>query len=398
MKTIATVFKKELIDSLRDRRTLVAMVFVPLVLFPLMISISSSMLISQARKAEQKVLEIGLVRNGGASDFKGLLAARKDVAVRDDLALPEGRSLVLADSLDALLVFDIGFDDRVAGLGAGGVTMYHKSAEDSRVETRRVRDLLGTYEESLRHSRFDRLALDEAIIDAVKVKEVNLASVKEKLAEEVGGFLPYLIIIFCFTGSMYPAIDLAAGEKERGTLETLLTSPAGRLEILLGKFGVVVLTGIASALVSIVGMYIGIRQSPEIPPEVLNAILGILEVSSIVMLLSLLLPLTIFFASVLLSLSIIAKSFKEAQSTVTPLMVFIIVPAFIGLMPGMELSVKTALVPILNVSLATRAIIAGSASPALLAEVYASLILLAALGMLGCAWIFGREEAIFRGT
>ncbi len=398
MKTIGTVFKKELIDSLRDRRTLVAMVFVPLVLFPLMISISSSMLISQARKAEQKVLKIGLVRNGGAADFKGLLAARKDVTVIDDLTLAGGRNLVLADSLDALLVFDIGFDDRVKGLGVGGVTMYHKSAEESRVETRRVRDLLGKYEDSLRRSRFERLALDESIIDAVGVKEVNLASVKEKLAEEIGGFLPYLIIIFCFTGAMYPAIDLAAGEKERGTLETLLTSPAGRLEILLGKFGVVVLTGIASALVSILGMYIGIRQSPEIPPEVVNAILGILEVSSIVMLLSLLLPLTIFFASVLLSLSILAKSFKEAQSTITPLMVFIIVPAFIGLMPGMELNVKTALIPILNVSLATRAIIAGSASPALLAEVYASLILLAGLGMLGCAWIFGREEAIFRGT
>jgi sodium transport system permease protein len=79
-------------------------------------------------------------------------------------------------------------------------------------------------------------------------------------------------------------------------------------------------------------------------------------------------------------------------------MVFVIVPAFIGLMPGMELNVKTALVPILNVSLATREIIAGSASPMLLVEVYASLIVLAGLGIIGCAKIFGREDAVFRGT
>jgi sodium transport system permease protein len=398
MRTIQTVFKKELVDSLRDRRTLIAMVFVPLVLLPIMISISSSMLISQAKKAQAKVLKVGLVRNGGAAGFKDVLSARDDVEVFDGLSVARGRDLVLADSLDALLVFDAGFDERVKALGAGGVTMYHKSAEQSRTETRRVRDLLGDYENSLRRSRFDSLSLDESIIEAVELRELNLASVKERLAEEIGGFLPYLIIIFCFTGSMYPAIDLAAGEKERGTLETLLTSPAGRLEILLGKFGVVVLTGLASALVSILGMYIGIRQSPEIPPEIVDAILGILEPGSIVMLLSLLLPLTIFFAAVLLSLSILAKSFKEAQSTITPLMVFVIVPAFIGLMPGMELNVKTALVPILNVSLATREIIAGSASPMLLVEVYASLIVLAGLGIIGCAKIFGREDAVFRGT
>jgi len=145
-------------------------------------------------------------------------------------------------------------------------------------------------------------------------------------------------------------------------------------------------------------MYIGIRQSPEIPPEVLNAVLGMLEFGSIVLLISLLLPLSIFFAALLLSLSIFAKSFKEAQSTITPLMVFIIVPAFIGLMPGMTLDSKTALIPILNVSLATKAIIAGSISPGVLIEVYVSLVVLAALGIWGCAWIFNREDTIFRGA
>jgi sodium transport system permease protein len=263
---------------------------------------------------------------------------------------------------------------------------------------RRVRDLLSGYEDSLRRSRFEALSLDVSIVDAIDVKEQNLASAKEQLADEIGGFLPYLIIIFCFTGSMYPAIDLAAGEKERGTLETLLTSPAGRLEILLGKFGVVVLTGIASALISILGMYIGIRRSPEIPPEVLNAIMGMLETRSIVLLLSLLLPLSIFFAALLLSLSFFAKSFKEAQSTITPLMIFIILPAFIGLMPGMSLDAKTALIPILNVSLATRAIIAGTIEPRLLAEVYASLVFFAAIGMWFCTWVFNREDVIFRSA
>jgi len=398
MKIILTVFKKELIDSLRDRRTLVAMVFVPLVLFPIMISISSSMLISHARKAQEKVLKVGVVTNGGAKAFVEMLSSRGDVKLFEGLSVAEGTALVRSDSLDAFVVFDAGFEEKVAGHGAGPVALYYKSTENSGIERKRVRGLLDEYEEIIRRARFESLALDVAIIEAIDVSEQNLASTKERLAEEIGGFLPYLIIIFCFTGSMYPAIDLAAGEKERGTLETLLTSPAGRLEILLGKFGVVVLTGVASALVSIFGMYIGIRQSPEIPPEVLNAVLGMLEFGSIVLLISLLLPLSIFFAALLLSLSIFAKSFKEAQSTITPLMVFIIVPAFIGLMPGMTLDSKTALIPILNVSLATKAIIAGSISPGVLIEVYVSLAVLAALGIWGCTWIFNREDTIFRGA
>jgi sodium transport system permease protein len=398
MRTVLTVFKKELIDSLRDRRTLIAMVIVPLLLFPLLISISTSMLISHAKEAEAKALRIGLILNGAAADFRDTLAARDDVRLVEGISVEEGRTLVRSDSLDVFLVFDPAFDQQVAELGSGSVTMYHKSTESSSIEKRRVRALLDEYEEALRDARFESLSLDPDIIDVVTVSEENLASAKERLAEEIGGLLPYLIVIFCFTGSMYPAIDLAAGEKERGTLETLLTAPAGRLEILLGKFGVVVLTGIVTALISIFGIYIGIRQSPEIPPEVFDAILGMLEPRSILLLLSLLLPLTVFFAAILLSLSIFAKSFKEAQSTITPLMIFIIVPAFIGLMPGMTLNATTALIPILNVSLATKLIIAGTISPGLLAEVYASLIALAALSMWVCTWIFGREGTVFRGT
>jgi sodium transport system permease protein len=398
MKTILTVFRKELGDTLRDRRTLVAMVFVPLILFPLMISISSSMMISQARKAHEKVLKIGIVTNGSAKGFVDMLSSRDDVELVEGLGAEDGAALVRSDSLDAFIVFDAAFDEKVAASGAGAVSLYYKSTEGSAIGKRRVRELLDGYEDTLRRARFEALSIDVAIVDAIDVTEQNLASAKEQLAGEIGGFLPYLIIIFCFTGSMYPAIDLAAGEKERGTLETLLTSPAGRLEILLGKFGVVVLTGIASALISILGMYIGIRRSPEIPPEVLNAILGMLETRSIVLLLSLLLPLTIFLAALLLSLSFFAKSFKEAQSTITPLMIFIILPAFIGLMPGMSLDAKTALIPILNVSLATRAIIAGTIEPGLLAEVYASLVFLAALGMWICTRVFNREDVIFRSA
>ncbi|NIM19869.1 MAG: ABC transporter permease [Candidatus Latescibacteria bacterium] len=396
MKTTFTIFKKELIDSIRDRRTLMAMVVIPLVMFPLLISISSRVIMSHVKKAKEKTLEIGLLTNDNALDLREMLKGNDAVRLIEYITIEEGRSLVEQDSLDAFIVIDKGFDRDVAEQKQGKISMYYKSAEDRDIERDRVEEILEDYEEKLRSARFESLGLDEAIIQTVNLSKHNLASIKERVAGVIGGFLPYLFIIFCFTGSMYPAIDLAAGEKERGTLETLLTSPAGKFQILMGKFGVVVLTGILSAAISIVGLYIGIIQMKEIPAELLNSILGILEAESIVLLLTLLLPLTAFFAGILLSVSILAKSFKEAQSMLTPLMIVVIVPAFIGLMPGMELTPKTALIPILNVSLATKSIIAGNINGALLAEAYVSLFAIAGLSLYSCSRVFGNEKSVFR--
>jgi sodium transport system permease protein len=197
---------------------------------------------------------------------------------------------------------------------------------------------------------------------------------------------------------MYAAIDLAAGEKERGTLETLLTSPADRFSIVLGKFGVVVVTGVVSAAMSIVGMYIGMRMNPDIPQELLQMVMSILEPGSIALLLSLLLPLTVLFAAMLLSISIFAKSFKEAQSFASPLMIVVFVPAFMAMLPGINLNTTTALIPILNVAVATKHIIAGNVSTPLLIEVYASLIVIALLGLWACSRFFAREATVFRGV
>ena len=107
---------------------------------------------------------------------------------------------------------------------------------------------------------------------------------------------------------------------------------------------------------------------------------------------------TVFFAGILLSLSFFARSYKEAQSIISPMTIVIIVPAFVGLMPGMSLNVVTACIPILNVSLATKAIIADTATPLLLAEVYLSLIAIAVLSLFVCARIFESEGTVFRGS
>ena len=151
-----------------------------------------------------------------------------------------------------------------------------------------------------------------------------------------------------------------------------------------------------SATVSMVGLFVAFKQSKEIPPEFVSVIVKILGWDTIVLVLSLLIPLTIFFAGVLLSVSLAARSFKEAQSMISPLNIAVVLPAAIGMIPGVKLSYATAVVPILNVSLATKEIIAGTIRTPHLVLVFVSLIALAIASLWGSAWWFRRESTIFR--
>ncbi len=398
MKTFLTIFRKEFTDSVRDRRTLFMMVIFPLVLFPLLMTVVTRLQLSQMRKAEEKILRLSLVNEQDAPGLAGLAATIPGIRLLPPVPADSAASLIQRDSLDAVIVVAPDFRERVDAMQTGALTLVFKSSEDYAVAKRRLHDVIDRYEKQLVERRFAALKIDRSVVSAVTVQEKDIATVKEKVGRSIGGFIPYLFVIFCFMGSMYPAIDLAAGEKERGTIETLLTAPVGRFEILLGKFAVVVLAGLLSAAVSMLGLYLALQQVKEMPQELLQAVQGILDVQSVLLTLSLLLPLAIFFAGFLLSLSMFAKSYKEAQSIISPLTIVIILPVLIGMVPGFELNPVTALIPVLNVSLATKEIIAGTIQPGLLALVYLSLVVLAALSLWACSRFFNREETIFRGA
>jgi sodium transport system permease protein len=398
MNHFVTIFRKELTDTIRDRRTLFFSVIFPLLLVPMMLTVVTKLQSSSMKKAEEKIIRVGLVTNGCARVFAEDLLRTPGLRVVQGIAADSAEQFIKSDSLDAVIVVDRNFDTDVDQMRAGTISLTYKSSEDYDMVKRRLTTSLERFEKSLTTARFKKLNLDENIGKTIRIEEHDVASVKERLGKAIGGMVPYFFVIFCFLGAMYPAIDLGAGEKERGTMETLLTAPVSRFQILLGKFAVVVLAGILSAGISMLGVYIAIQQVKEIPPELMKVILGIVDAQTILLVLSLLLPLAIFFASALLSLSIFARSYKEAQSMISPLSIVIILPVLAGVMPGVELDAVTALIPVLNVSLATREIIAGTIKPVLLVEVYASLFALASLSLWGCAKWFEREGTIFRGT
>ena len=398
MNRFATIFRKEFTDTIRDRRTLFVMIIFPLLLVPALMIVVTNVQMSSMKKAEEKTLRVGLVARGNAAGLVAGLTGRPDIRVVGGIPADSMETMIGRDSIDAGVVVASDFDALVADMKSVTIRLFYKSSDDFDLVKRRLSDIIDAYEKTVVTERFARLRIDAGIVTPVTIEEHDVASMKERIGKTVGGMLPYLFVIFCFMGAMYPAIDLAAGEKERGTMETLLTAPVSRFQILLGKFAVVVVTGLLSAGVSIVGIFLAVRQASKIPPEVLNAVMAILDLQSVLLVLSLLLPLTVFFAAFLLSVSIFAKSYKEAQSMISPLMIVVILPVLIGLFPGVELDSVTALIPVLNVSLATKEIIAGTIKTGLLLEVYASLFVLAGASLFGCARWFEREETIFRGV
>ena len=398
MSNFITIFRKEFTDTIRDRRTVMFMIVIPLLMAPLFLGVITMIQMKMVRKAAQKTLSVALVQNHNANAFCDSLKLRKDIRILSPIAVDSLQPRLRRGALDAGLVIAGNFDSSVAANLSGNIQLYYRSSDDYNIVKSRIMDLIKDYEKKLINVRFENLKLDQSIVDAVNVEEHDVATKKETIGKAAGGMLPYIFVLFCFMGAMYPAIDLIAGEKERGTMETLLTAPVSRYQILQGKFAVVALAGVFSALASVGGLFIAVQQIPNIPNEIMSTITSILDGKSIVLIVSLMVPLTVFFTALLLSLSMYAKSYKEAQAIISPLSFVFILPLVIGMVPGIELTALTAVIPVLNVSLAAKEIVAGTIKPLLLTEVYISLILLSALSMWGCVRWFQREETIFRGV
>jgi sodium transport system permease protein len=210
-----------------------------------------------------------------------------------------------------------------------------------------------------------------------------------------GGFLPYIFIAFGFIGCMYPAIDLFTGEKERGTIETLLTTPVARWQILFGKMIVVVLSGLTAATCALLGLYVSIEFMNVVEnAEIMAIVKGILSVKFILTLFLLLFPLTIFFAGVMIPIAVYAKTFKEAQSIITPLNIVVVLPAMVGFFPGIELNAITACIPVVNVVLSSKELIAGTLEWGYLALSFGVMLTLAMLSVFVSYKQYGKESNV----
>ena len=393
MKKIIIIAKKEFLDIFRDRRTLVRMILIPLLVFPLIMNIVTKISAAQSEKQAEKELTVGYVLNNQPAEMIDVMKAEphyKFVEYQDSAVL---RSDVKTKKINIGLVYYSNFmSDYLAGK-PGGYDVIFRNAD--REEYDRFSSLLERQDSLLVDKRMQNLNQTYAQLVPTSKNEDDQSEWKEVLGKYAGGLLPYIFMAFCFMGCMLPAIDLFAGEKERGTIETLLTTPVNRAQILIGKMIVVTSFGLLSATVALVGLFASLNMF-DMSPQLKQTIGEILSPQLIATLYVLLIPLALFFAGVMIPISVYSRSFKEAQSILTPLNIVMVLPAMAGFFPGIQLDYTTAFIPIVNVVLATKSIIAGNADMVLIAITFFSLIILAGLSVFISLRQFGKESMILR--
>lgn len=393
---VFTVFRKELLEVSRDRRTLFFMIAMPLLLIPLLIQITTDFVADAEKEAASVTLDYAIFGGEQLPELATALAATPGFAAAP-LADPAEIAAAVADErIDLALVVQPADPH-----GQHVVELHYDNAPISSKVEARTKVVLDRLMVELRRERLAGFGIHDpgvlqGVIEPVVMVPRGTAPMREVMGERVGGMLPYLFIIFCFLGAMYPAIDLAAGEKERGTLETLLLVPIPRWQVVLGKFFVVFVAGVVSALLTLVGLGGWLAWRSDELGGALGTVLSAIGAVDLLLIGAMLVPTAAIFASLLLGISIYAKSFKEAQSYIAPLNMLVILPAFLAMLPGVELDWTTALIPITNISLAIKELIKGTMDHSMLIAILGSSTVLAGALLAASTWWFGREDVLFR--
>ena len=394
---IFNIFKKELKETLRDRRTIMTMIVIPILLFPIILNVFSGISSKFQNDAANKEVFIGII-----ADKDGFISKELNLMPKESRNF---KILFYKDTID--LIKDLKSDSIQIGIYTNSdFEMTLKSQKPAPLiiylnETdigiqSRAKSYINHIETKARQQRLSELKIEQSKVTPLMAIYKNIATEKEMIGKIAGGILPYIFIAFGFAGCMYPAIDLFTGEKERGTIETILTTPVLRWQILFGKMGVVILSGFIAATFALLGLFLSFEfLDISKNKEMHEIILSILSVRFIISLFILLFPLIVFFAGIMTPIAVYAKSFKEAQSIITPLNILVFLPAMVGFFPGIELNLTTACIPVVNVVLATKDLIAGTLDIGLFSISFGVMFLIAFASVLFSYKQYGKESNIF---
>ena len=394
---IFNIFKKELKETLRDRRTIMTMIVIPILLFPIILNVFSGISSKFQNDAANKEVFIGIIadKDGFISKELNLMPKErrnfKILFYKDTIDLIKD---LKSDSIQIGIYTNSDFEMTLKSQKPAPLIVYLNET-DIGIQSR-AKSYINHIETKARQQRLSELKIEQSKVTPLMAIYKNIATEKEMIGKIAGGILPYIFIAFGFAGCMYPAIDLFTGEKERGTIETILTTPVLRWQILFGKMGVVILSGFIAATFALLGLFLSFEfLDISKNKEMHEIILSILSVRFIISLFILLFPLIVFFAGIMIPIAVYAKSFKEAQSIITPLNILVFLPAMVGFFPGIELNLTTACIPVVNVVLATKDLIAGTLDIGLLSISFGVMFLIAFASVLFSYKQYGKESNIF---
>ncbi len=399
LNKIFTIYKKELLDLIRDRRTVITSFVLPVILYPLIMIGFSSMMMRQETKLEQETLVVYIHDNLETENSNMI---QSEIAELETFQIMNKVPNYLRDTYIDLIneksiqgLIEISDSLSSSGYQVIDITVfYDETKEKSKLTYRKVKDKLYEIEDKLISERLTRIKINKEILNAVNINNENIAPPEQMVGFALGKFLPYLLIILTISGASVVASDLIAGEKERGTLETILVSGAKRFELVLGKYLTIITISIITVLLNLFSMYISFQHIfKQAAGEDLNFQLPI---TNFVIILLIMIPLITLFSALLLSLSTFSRNTKEAHSYQMPIMFGAIMLSMVSFLPGFELNFGFSLIPIVNYSLLIRNIMLNSFQLKYLFTIVGITILFDVVMVYISINLFNNESVLFR--
>ncbi len=404
MKTIWCILQKELLSTVRDRRAMISSLLIPLLILPVVMLGLPLALGGLFEREQATSTQVGVL---GLEHLNQTLKTTLEQQNLTLVATANPQSDVLAGTYDVALEIPINFNTALNTNTASLKLFSKKGNIKSELNSGKIQGAIEEYRQTLVKQHLLEAGLDENILEPISIEAIDASSKAEKSSGQLAWLIPFFIAIWTLTGGQVTAIDATAGEKERGTLESLLVTPVRRIDIVLGKFFATMFFGLAASSMAIIGYVLSgfllkklfISQLGEDGNELVSILGGTLDITPLRLLLLIVSALLLsgLIASVLMSITLYARSFKEAQSYIAPLSLVMVFPA-IGLQFadffGHNLWVYV--IPILNVLLFMNNVVRGKLELLPLLLTWGSLIGFTVL-LLDVAYRnFRREGVLFR--
>ncbi len=395
LRTVGAIFRKESLVTLRDKRTLIAMIGIPVVLYPALLIITSQVAMLHLAQLEEWTSRVAVRSEYGQTVARWIEAFPRVQIVETD----EPQADLLKGEIDAVVVVK---QDADAVLREGGTLLivieYDSTEARSREALHRVSEGLRATQSRLLENRLASIGIALEFVTPLRVQEANIAPAARIVGTMFSVALPMIMVLMVGIGAFYPAVDLTAGEKERGTFETLLSTPATKFEIVCGKFLTVFCISMLTGMLNLASMAMTftfhlselltkLQVGPDRTPVQFPLGIAILMVF-------LLIPLALFVSALMMSVAVLARTFKEAQNYVTPFFLVITIPAGLAGMPGLELTTAVQFVPIVNIGLLFRELLTADVAPETVFNVLLSTTVYALLSLACATWLFQREDII----
>ena len=445
-RNVKTVWTRELRDQLRDRRTLFMVAVLPLLMYPLM-GMSFFQLSQFMQSHTARVLVVGAEQLKQAKELPPLLEGEHFSASLFDRrvmasklkvetsgnqadsarsALVPARTRLTNGDVDVVVIFPQDFADRLKQLrtelkaaSEGGsatdlvdppqapqpVVLYNSARDASQVSYLRVERLLSKWRKQIVGENLSQSRVPSGVLQPFSVNREDVARQSARQAGIWSKLLPFIVFVWALTGAFYPAVDLCAGEKERGTLETLLASPASRGEIVWGKLLTVTTFSMVTAILNLIGIgltgqFIAQQMTAAAGPLAESGGgMGMPSLASLGWLLFALPPIAALFSALSFACASFARSTKEGQYYFMPLFLVTLPLMLMPLSPGIELNLGNSLVPIMGVVLLLRSLMEGDLLEGMRYFVPVTLVTLGCC-LLAIRWAvsqFSQESVLFRG-